>query len=591
MNAVTDRLDSVATQDPSRIAIEYAGQQVTYRELAAQVDQWVRMLRTAGCHGTPVLVAATPTDQSVAAILGIFKAGAQFVPLHRDWPTSQLSAIISQTGARLALVDADVAAAHQPTFSQAGIEIRGLHRPSPTSAAELSASTPTEKAYLYFTSGSTGTPKGVVGSHTGLAHFLDWEAEQFQVGPGWRTSLLTNMTFDPFLRDLLLPLTSGATLCIPAEPSLLLDPTELGGWLSDQRINLIHLVPTLFRQLLRAGLPAQAYAELRVVGLAGEPLRGDDLALAAAGLPDQVQIANLYGPTETTLATCCHLVRPADAGRSVVPIGRPLPGSSIRVLAADGTECQPGETGELVIETAHGSHGYFADPKRTAAAFVPTGRPGWISYCTGDLGHVDPEGLLVCQGRADDQLKIRGMKVVATEVEQAICALPGVRQAAAFGVEGRDGLELCCAFAGAPSITPAELRAALRDALPPHAVPTRWTRYDALPTLTNGKIDRRQLRATAASQAAAAPAGSAPASSPAEQLIGLWQEVLGSDEIDLDSDLLTSGGHSLAAARLATAIRGDQGGAGDEERGAAAQYQLRRTKSGHRLRRLTGLRR
>ena len=187
----------------------------------------------------------------------------------------------------------------------------------------LSAGSPDDPAYIFFTSGTTGVPKGILGRQRGLSHFLDWQRERFGVGPDDCSAQLTGFSFDVVLRDVFLPLTSGAALCLPD------DPDDLSGdrvlpWLEREHISLLHTVPALAQSWLVRRPDGVTLRSLRQVFFAGEPLSGALIAQWRSAFPASGQIANFYGPTETTLAKCCFEV-PDGNVEGVQPIGWPLP--------------------------------------------------------------------------------------------------------------------------------------------------------------------------------------------------------------------------------------------------------------------------
>ncbi len=555
MISITDAVEGWATDPPDTPAIRYGERQIGYPELMRYVDGYIRVLHERTAPGRAVLVLIAPGPELVFATLACFKAGVKFVPVHPRWSTERLEQVRSRTDANIALCDREFQTLLQGS-GLAPVIADELEPPLPGS--EPLVASPIETGYIYFTSGSTGRPKAVVGSHAGLCKFIDWQRASFWGAPGERTSLLTAATFDPFLRDVFLPLTSGGTLCIPDDSNTILDPEVLAGWLRREQIVLTHMVPTLFRGLLRDGGPALANLDtLRLALLAGEPLRGDDVRLSAERLP-KLQLVNLYGPTETTLATCSHRVVAADVDVAAVPIGRPIPGSQILVVDERGEPCPDHVTGELVIVTDHGSHGYLEDPELTAQSFDWSDPEGRLRYRTGDLGWRRPDGLLVCAGRRDHQLKVHGMKVDLAAVEAMLCRQPGVREAAVAAAVGSSG-PILCAFVAGEIDEVTSLRGQLLAQLPAHSVPSQWQLLAALPRLSNGKVDRHRLSQQATemlTRVAQPPALIQPATDDPEAILTqLWREVLGLSEIGPEDDFIAAGGHSLLAARLARRIR------------------------------------
>ena len=544
-----------ARATPHLVAVHHNGHELTYAQLAEQVDDLTSRLRAAGVDGGPTVVLLPHGIPLVVAILATFASGSTFVPATDQWPDDYLAAVVRRAGAAVVVTDAPGAvrlAALNGTRAPVAAAVRVVaiddsHRPE-SPAGEPRAPSGQERAYLYFTSGSTGTPKAVVGSLRGLGHFIGWEIDEFGVGPGRRTSLLTIPTFDPFLRDIFVPLCSGATLCIPPSAETILDGPALLAWLEDDRIDLVHLVPTLLRELVRGGRPAAAYRP-RLLLLAGEPVRGSDITQARDALGDTAELVNLYGPTETTLATCWRRLTLDDATSHIVPVGRPLPGSQVQVCDADGRPQPPGVEGELVIVTHHASHGYLDDPVLTDRSFEGFGGPGPVRYRTGDRGYLTPDGDVVCLGRLDSQVKVRGMKVDLANVERRLRGLPAIRDAV---VHQSDDGTLVAAVSAPGGVTAEEIDTALVKVLPRHMVPGRYLVLPGFPTLPNGKVDRQRLRAADQVPDAVSDAVS---DAVTRGVVHLWREVLGAAGVHAGSNFFLLGGHSMLAARLARAIR------------------------------------
>ncbi|MDX3646402.1 amino acid adenylation domain-containing protein, partial [Streptomyces sp. MB09-02B] len=321
-------------------------------------------------------------------------------------------------------------------------------------------------AYVIFTSGSTGRPKAVPITHRSMTNYLDWSLTTFGYGPGDRLAQTASACFDASVRQLLAPLLVGATVHTLSR-DLLRDPEALLDRVVADRITVWSSVPTLWERLLTAaeehahrnGGTAPDLSALRWVHVGGEALpaahvrRWFDLldtvtvtvtvgttdagsGPRALPRPRPHRIANLYGPTETTINATCHIIgtRPADDVRHL-PIGRPITGTELAVVGEDGHECATGEPGELLISGTGLTPGYLGDPHLTAAAF--TERDGRRWYRSGDRVRRTADGVLEFLGRLDDQVKVRGHRVELGEIEAALLTHPGVSRAAVLLRDGR----------------------------------------------------------------------------------------------------------------------------------------------------------
>lgn len=559
----------------SRLAVCDVAQAWTYAELDARSDQLARRLQARGVGREDVV--AVLADRTVAlpwAMLGIWKAGAAFAILDPAHPPARLCQALALACPR-ALVRLpgapDLPGAVADWLQARGVpcldEVPGAEPPeasfplaAPPAAGDL--------AYVAFTSGSTGEPRAVAGEHGPLWHFFDWHARTAGLGEGDRVSVLSGLGHDPLLRDTLGALWAGATVCLP-QAAVSMAPGELARWMADQAITVTHLTPAM-ADLLTLGAEAPGAPRLdalRLACLGGETLGAATVA-ALRALAPRVRCVNFYGTTETPQAVAWW---PLDDGPlapgSRVPLGRGIDGVQLLVLDPQGRLCGIGELGEIVVRTRWLARGYLNDPAAMAERFESG--PGGADdrrYRTGDLGRYRPDGSVEFAGRRDRQLKLRGFRIEPGEVEAALRALPGVREAVVVPwAEGSPEARLVAYVAvdadgGAATVTangPAALQAALRERLPGPMVPGQVVVLERLPLTPNGKVDLRRLPAPAAPAAAA---GHRPPATPAQQAVAaVWAEVLGVNEPGLDDHFFALGGHSLSAARVAVRLQGRVG--------------------------------
>lgn len=360
-------------------------------------------------------------------------------------------------------------------------------------------------AYIFFTSGSSGTPKAILGSLKSLRRFIDWQGREFKIGPGDRISFLTAVGFDVSLRDILLPLLHGATLVIPNAEAVT-SPQATINWLCVSGITHVHGVPSIARLWARGG--GSRAVNLKALFLAGEKLTSTLVEELRQAFPNIEQIVNLYGPTETTLAKFYHRIDfndfSPDPDAPDIPVGAPLPGTRFYLLEDEAQRTswtkEPAETnasGEVVIVTADASLGYIGGPGNTADRFHDR-HDGTVAYRTGDLGRLSKKGDLIIIGRADDEIKINGVRIHPLEVEQSIAGAPMVRDVAVVTQKttGDDARLLAFWTALTPSdsaLSDTAPRAFALSVLPRAMVPTMWTRLESWPLNSNGKLDRKAL--------------------------------------------------------------------------------------------------
>jgi amino acid adenylation domain-containing protein len=574
--AVHQLFEAQAAAAPQRPALCADGLELTYGQLDARANRLAHHLVAAGLRpGEPVAVAVADAAGAVAALLAVLKAGGAFVYLDPGWPAGRCAAILAEVSPPLLIADpADPAAAAMlaalalaaPPDRLARLDVGGAPAaaaprlvaadPPPGGQADADPRRPVDPegpAYIAYTSGSTGRPRGIVQSHASFRQFLDWQSRRFGIAAGQRVAQWATLTYDAAYCEMFGALCHGATLCVAA-PAVRHDPAALLDWLRRERVTLLQVVPSFMRQvLLAAAAPAgHPFPDLETVLLAGEVLPADLAAALRERCGDRPRLFNLYGPTETVLATW-HAVGDRTAQQATVPIGRAIDGRQILVLDRAGRLCPLGVKGEIHVRSAHLTMGYFRRPEETARAFVQNPLAGPFPdpvYRTGDLGRWLPDGTLEFLGRADHQVKVRGMRVEPAEIEAALGRLPGIRECAVAAHDFAAGDRRLVAYvAAAPAAVcdPAALRAALRESLPAPLVPSIFMVLDALPRTATGKLDRAALPPPVARRGDPG-AGFAPPRTAGEALVAeCWRELLQIDRVGVDDDFFALGGHSLLA--------------------------------------------
>ncbi|WP_137936793.1 non-ribosomal peptide synthetase [Chitinivorax sp. B] len=557
----------IAARYPDQIAIEGDGIQVSYRALLQDVARVQQAIVEQAGQGRMVVTLLPQQLGLVQSALGIFGAGRVFVPVDPAVPVSRLMALLSQidmglivTERRwLSLLDAALADAPRPPVLL--LDELGASSACPDWTTRWPAA---EHAYLYFTSGSTGTPKGVLGRTDSLLQFIRWESKALQVTLADRVSMLTAQMFDPFLRDLLLPLLNGATLCLPPSRDLVYTPAALLAWFDSQRISITHMIPSLFQILLEQPTAAQQLRSLRVGALAGEMLKGSLVdKFYALDLPE-ARLVNLYGPTETTLAKLCHAVTEADRHRTVVPVGRPIDAATAYVVDAYDQPLTDDSAGEVLIATPYMSAGYLqAEAADKARFFNGRGKLAGVKlYRTGDIGRRLADGNLELIGRKDFQIKIDGQRIEPGEIESLLERHNHVQQAIVQAVKGGAGQTVLVAYLklkpAAAMLDRDGWQAFLAQYLIPAAIPGHFRQVDSFPMLPNGKIDRKALQPGLNLRASTA-GHEAPTTLSQCLLAGIWQQVLAVDAMGLQDGFFELGGTSLLAIRMLAQIQAQTG--------------------------------
>ncbi|WP_432726894.1 AMP-binding protein [Variovorax sp. W6] len=523
-------------------------------EFAALVVAQVALLRRHGMKpGDRVALHGTASRGLVAMLVGCLLEGVVVVPIDAALPRARKQAMLDASTPALA-----IDFAKQAPLEATGVAcIPGELSPQPGWTLDdliLPETAPDAGCYIFFTSGTTGSPKGILGRRGGLAHFLAWEAGMLGLQPGDRVGVLTRLSFDVVLRDLLLPVVARVTGCLPPEDSPM-TPAGMPGWLATMAVSVLHAVPSLAQACL-AGLPAGARNDtLRHTLFAGEPLGSALVERWRAAFPAS-EVYNLYGPTETTLAKFCARV-PTPAPEGIQCCGLPLPEVNVSIVDEALRPLGAGCLGEVAIRTVHRSLGYLDPAEPSATRFVVLDAEP--AYLSGDLGFLDDNGALHLRGRKDHQVKILGTRIEPAGVAAVMQSHESVTDAAVLCVTSEEGgaQQLVGYFstqADAQAVR-RSLRPFLAERLPAAAVPSHLVALDALPLTPNGKLDRARLPAPPLR----ADVDPADADELALGVAAAIARVLRQAHVGVDDDFFALGGDSLAAMLLCAELEAQLG--------------------------------
>lgn len=490
--------------------------------------------------------------EQVAALLGVLRAGAAYLPLDPDLPEHRLHGLMDQGRVRLVLT--------QPSVDErmrwpAGVDHETVsHRADEPLRTTRASADPSDLAYVIFTSGSTGRPKGVMIEHRAALNTVLDVNGRFEIGPDDRVFAISSLGFDLSVQDVFGTLSAGGALVMP-DPEDALDPAHWSDLVDETGVSVWSSVPALMQLLVdHRRQRVEPGPGLRVVLLSGD--------WVPVGLPGSVErqwpgsrVVSLGGATEASIWSVFHPVAEGDADRPSIPYGRPLANQRLHVLDRQLLPRPDHVAGDLYIAGAGLARGYWRDPIRTAAAFVEHPGTGERLYRTGDVARYFPGGDLEFLGREDGQVKVNGHRVELGEVEAALSQHPGVRAAVATMHGPRDGVKSLVAFVVTDGPLPtSELRAFAADRLPRHCVPDRVLEISEVPLTPNGKVDRSGL-VVPTPQGLAEPSFRQPAAgSSARVLLDALNQLLGV-EAGIDDDFFELGGNSLVAVQLAATVQ------------------------------------
>jgi amino acid adenylation domain-containing protein len=547
---------------PDAPAIAQGDSVLSYARFGAAMDALAARLQAAGLKAGDVVGVRGPRCAGfVAGMAATLRAGGVLLNLSLDLPPQRQRQMLLQAGARFLLhVGAwkgeDIWLQELPDLQILEVDAQATPPDATADAGAIDKAAGRTPAYIFFTSGSTGTPKAVIGNHAGLAHFLAWQRQTFEVGPDDRCAQLTGVSFDVVLRDVFLPLTSGATLVLPPDG---LAGAQTVRWLEDERISLLHTVHSVAETWLPGRAPGTPLAALKRVFFAGEPLTAALIARWREAFPGAGKIINLYGPTETTLAKCCYRV-PGQPRAGIQPLGSALPQTQILVLNTARKLCGIGEPGEIAIRTPFRSFGYLDNAVENARRFIVnpfTADDDGKIYLTGDRGAVCADGTLEFLGRLDHQVKVRGVRVEPADVAATLQSCPEVAACAVVARDdGGEGPVLVAYVVPAPGACehPRRLREFLHQRLPAPMIPSSFVFLANLPLTANQKLDRDRLPAPGGVRPNLESRYIAPRDAAELRLTQIWEELLNVRPVGVTDNFFDLGGHSLLALRLLVKI-------------------------------------
>jgi amino acid adenylation domain-containing protein len=548
-----NKLNKKLVQFKDNIAVEHSNRSITYAELNKQSNYVANGLIRKGIPpGSLIGVLEENKIRLISLMIGIFRAGCVFVPLDSAYPQERLELMIGLTNTKFIIADKTNMNPWTPMDrgKNKGIECIISDELFAGSQGEWFANTPgiryspEDKIYVYFTSGTTGTPKAIVGKNKSLLHFIDWEIDTFGIDETFRFSQFITPVFDAFLRDTLVPLCSGATICIPRDKEVLLDPGKLAAWVDESAITLIHCGPALFRLLTSTPLTKDNFEKLKFILLSGEPINPPHLLNWYNTFNERVQLVNLWGTSETTLAKTYYLIRETDVNRERIPVGKPIRGARVLIIDQDMNLCQPGFLGEVYIRTPFRTIGYLNEPETNRERFIRNpfvDNPNDFLHKTGDLGRFLLDGNLDVTGRTDRQVKLRGIRVELEEIESILTKHPGVKEAVVMKKETPNNNELLCAY-----ITGSEkgVKEYLAGRLPGYMLPSCILKLETIPRGPNGKVDYESLPDPAELNKAGYIA---PGNAVEKKLAHIWSEILGLtiEKVGIQDTFFDLGGNSL----------------------------------------------
>ena len=544
---VHELIEQQAERTPNAVAVVFGDKRLNYRELNERANQVAHHLakmgvgKTSANRDTVIGICMDRSLELMVALIGIWKAGAAYLPLDPFYPKERIDFILKEAGVPVLLTQSHLAL----TLSDVAARIVCLDTDWQLIARESTSklprtNNPENLAYLIYTSGSTGKPKGVEVSHRAVVNLL-WSMQR---NPGIEASdkllAVTTLSFDIAALELFLPLCVGAQVVIASRETAS-DPVHLMVLLKSSRATMMQATPATWRMLLDAGWDGKP---LRAVLCGGEALPMD----LAGRLSDCAgSLWNLYGPTETTIWSAAGRVGKED---TKVSIGPPIANTEFYIVDTHGELSPIGVPGELCIAGAGVARGYHQRPELTEQKFVSNPfRPSSRMYRTGDLTKYLSDGRIEFLGRIDNQVKLRGFRIELGEIEAALSHAKDVREAAVIVREDNPGDRRLVAYyvpeTSNSNLPSGELKAYLQKSLPEYMVPSAFVSVERMPRTPSGKLDRRALPFPELETAGSESEIVRPRTPEENKMAEIWAEVLKLKQVGITDNLFELGADSL----------------------------------------------
>ncbi|CAM2069820.1 Non-ribosomal peptide synthase/polyketide synthase [Sulfidibacter corallicola] len=553
--SIPARFAAQAARTPDLPAVRLDHRELSYAALGDRVNRLARVLVELGAGpDIPVGVYMGRCLEWPVALLAVLQSGSAYVPLDPGYPAPRLAAMIADSGLSL-VISADGSPLPADLAAPNLVQVNAANPPAPTrNPTTLPKPHAEQLAYIAYTSGSSGTPKGVMVTHGGLANYVSTCLRRYTTDGG--SLIHSSPAFDLTVTGLFPILLAGKTVTLVGEGEG--DPTPADLVARGQRFGLLKMTPTHLTTL-RAQIPAESWTDaFETIVLGGEALTVEQARFLESHAPS-TRVLNEYGPTETVVG-CTVFTWDGATESTEVSIGRALPNCRIHLLDDQLNPVVPGTPGELWISGDQLARGYHRQPALTAARFVPdpfSPEPGGRMYRSGDLARYGKDGHIQFMGRRDAQLKWRGYRIEAGDIETALTDLPAIASARVRIMDDAEGRTRLTAYlvaapdvdASDPTLRDETLRSRLGTSLPAYMVPTAFVRLDALPLTANGKLDEGRLPRPGRREST--NDGYAPPSTETERILaGLWAEVLGVDRVGRHDNYFDLGGDSILSIQV-----------------------------------------
>jgi len=561
IDTIAQAIASQCSERPDAIALMHDDKNFSYQQLDTYSSNIAATLAgLAIAPGDSVALCLDRSISAIAAMLGVFKAGAAFVPIDPSFPEDRIAYMLEDAQANVVLCDPHYA----DRFNLPNITVEPLIADGmdDASVAHTAVSlSPSDRAYIMYTSGSTGKPKGVPIGHRALLNYCIADADVYQLVQQDRTLQFSTLSFDIAIEEIFPPLMIGSTVVIrPSERSEA--QIELSDIVEKYQVTALHMATGYWHEWVDLMNAADVRVEpcIRLMVVTGEKVSPEHYQRWQTLVDKPTLWCNAYGPTEATVTATVFIPPPNWQGKAL-PIGKPLLNYTAYILDENKQQVQAGDTGELFIGGPSLAEGYLNRPDLTEKAFYPdpfSDVSGARMYRTGDLARWMDDGNIDYAGRIDHQIKVGSYRIEPGEIENAINEHNDVKEVLVVADE-TDGKKKLLAYIASDneSLSAGDVVEYLQLSLPVYMIPSRYVLLETLPKTLNGKIDRKALPDGSHAIAPRSKGYQAPEGAVQTQLCQIWSDVLGVPEVGVEDSFVSLGGDSLMAVRTISRIQSD----------------------------------
>ncbi len=533
---------------PDEAALIFAGKKMTYKELNEKANSLAYELRANGVTNNTIIgIMAERSFEVIIAILAVLKSGGCYIPIDPEYPQDRISYMLSDSKAAILLTNNN----HSINTTAKIINIKldnNIYKSNKENIKNISK--PEDLSYLIYTSGSTGIPKGVMLTQKNLSNFYHAMKSQIKyLKDGKKHNIIstTTVSFDIFIFETIISLSRGLTLFMTNENEQKIT-SKLEQIIKENKIEIIQTTPSVMKFHLNSIKNKKDLKSLKYIMLAGEPLSEIIVNKLKEIIPG-VTVYNGYGPSETTIFSSVKDVSNIEK----ITIGRPIANTQIYILDRTQKILPQGIIGEIYISGDGVGKGYINKKEQTEKIFIKNPfKKDKIMYKTGDLGAFDKNGEIICYGRIDNQVKIKGLRIELEEIEKQLLSIYNISNAIVIKKEINGKDVLCAYYTPKGPVDEDIVKTILQNKLPQYMLPQFFIKLEKIPYTPNGKIDKKALPMPKIQKKHKEKLEIR--NNIDKELMKIIGKMLNAENINLSDTILDLGGDSLTAITLSTKI-------------------------------------